>query len=51
MRKSNAQSMGYWLNEPAILDPEIIVMAFHDLADSCYDIVRGMFCNYFSGSK
>lgn len=45
MRKSNAQIMGYWLNEPAILNPQIIVEAMADLAGCGYDIVRVMLRN------
>jgi hypothetical protein len=40
MRRSREQSMGYWLNEPAILDPGRIVAAMADLAANGYGIVR-----------
>ncbi len=45
MRKSNDQIMGYWLNEPAILNPQLMVDAIADLAGCGYDIIRVMLRN------
>ena len=52
MSRHYEQSMGYWLNEPAILNPSLVREAMRDLAARGYGIVRIM-CrntNYSHGS-
>lgn len=43
--RNYAQSMGYWLNEPSILEPAIVEKAMHELADAGFGIVRIMVRN------
>ncbi len=38
--RDHDQSMGFWLNEPAILDPGRVVTAMRELAEAGYGIVR-----------
>ena len=40
MNRNHDQSMGYWLNEPAILDPQRIAVAMGELSAAGYGIVR-----------